>query len=66
MYQRGLITENERYNKSVEIWTKATNDVTDVMMDNMDPFNSIFMMADSGARGSATRFVSCRHAWLDG
>ena len=39
MYQRGLITENERYNKSVEIWTKATNDVTDVMMDNMDPFN---------------------------
>ena len=36
MYQRGLITENERYNKSVEIWTKATNDVTDVMMDNMD------------------------------
>ena len=52
MYQRGLITENERYNKSVEIWTKATNDVTDVMMDNMDPFNSIFMMADSGARGS--------------
>ena len=59
MYQRGLITENERYNKSVEIWTKATNDVTDVMMDNMDPFNSIFMMADSGARGS-------RYAWLDG
>ena len=52
MYQRGLITENERYNKSVEIWTKATNDVTDVMMDNMDPFNSIFMMADYGARGS--------------
>ena len=52
MYQRGLITENERYNKSVEIWTKATTTLRMVMMDNMDPFNSIFMMADSGARGS--------------
>lgn len=52
MYQRGLITEDERYRKTCAIWEKATDDVTEVMMDNMDPFNSIFMMADSGARGN--------------
>ena len=52
MYLRGLITEDERYRKTCSIWEKATDDVTEVMMDNMDPFNSIFMMADSGARGN--------------
>ncbi|EFD94319.1 DNA-directed RNA polymerase subunit beta' [Megasphaera lornae] len=52
MFQRGLITEDERYRKTCAIWEKATDDVTEVMMDNMDPFNSIFMMADSGARGN--------------
>ena len=52
MYLRGLITEDERYRKTCAIWEKATEDVTEVMMDNMDPFNSIFMMADSGARGN--------------
>ena len=52
MYLRGLITEDERYRKTCAIWEKATDDVTEVMMDNMDPFNSIFMMADSGARGN--------------
>ncbi|KMO86194.1 DNA-directed RNA polymerase subunit beta' [Megasphaera cerevisiae DSM 20462] len=52
MYLRGLITEDERYRKTCSLWEKATDDVTEVMMDNMDPFNSIFMMADSGARGN--------------
>ena len=52
MYLRGLITEDERYRKTCALWEKATDDVTEVMMDNMDPFNSIFMMADSGARGN--------------
>lgn len=52
MFQRGLITEDERYRKTISLWEKATDDVTDAMMDNMDPFNSIFMMADSGARGN--------------
>jgi len=52
MFQRGLITDDERYRKTISLWDKATDDVTDVMMDNMDPFNSIFMMADSGARGN--------------
>ncbi|MCH4166512.1 MAG: DNA-directed RNA polymerase subunit beta' [Megasphaera sp.] len=52
MYQRGIITEDERYRKTCALWEKATDDVTEAMMDNMDPFNSIFMMADSGARGN--------------
>ncbi len=51
-YNRGLITEDERYKKVVKLWSDATDDVADAMMDNMDPFNNIFMMADSGARGN--------------
>lgn len=51
-YNRGLITEEERYKKVVDLWNKATDSVADAMMDNMDPFNNIFMMADSGARGN--------------
>ncbi len=52
-YGRGLITEEERYNKVVALWQQTTNDVGEAMMHNMDPFNPIFMMADSGARGNA-------------
>lgn len=52
LYQRGMITDEERYNKTIKIWEKATDDVTAVMQDNMDSFNSIAMMADSGARGN--------------
>lgn len=52
LYSRGLITDEERYNKVITLWTKATDDVTDAMMKNMDPFNPIYMMADSGARGN--------------
>lgn len=52
MYLRGLITDDERYRKTCALWEQATEDVTEAMMDNMDPFNSIFMMADSGARGN--------------
>ena len=51
-YTRGLITEQERYKKVVDLWNAATEDVADAMMANMDPFNPIFMMADSGARGN--------------
>ena len=51
-YSRGLITEDERYKKVIGLWGKATDDVADAMMDNMDAFNPIFMMADSGARGN--------------
>ena len=52
-FGRGLITEEERYNKVVALWQQTTNDVGEAMMHNMDSFNPIFMMADSGARGNA-------------
>ncbi len=51
-YRRGLITDDERYNKVITLWTKATDDVTKAMMDNLDRFNPIYMMANSGARGN--------------
>ena len=51
-FNRGLLTEDERYKQVVDIWTKATNDVTDELKKTLDKFNPIWMMADSGARGS--------------
>jgi len=55
--QAGWLTEGERYNKVLDIWTHTTNQVASHMMDslrkNNSGFNSVFMMADSGARGSA-------------
>jgi DNA-directed RNA polymerase subunit beta' len=51
-YRRGLITEDERYQKVIGIWNKATEDITRSLMDNLDKFNPIFMMANSGARGN--------------
>jgi len=51
-YKKGIITERERYNKIVDIWTHATDKVSDLIFENLDPFNPIFMMANSGARGS--------------
>jgi len=51
-YRKGLITDGERYNKAIDIWTHATDKVSDLIFKEMDPFNPVFMMADSGARGS--------------
>ena len=57
-FNRGQLTENERYKKVIDLWTDATNDVADAMMENLADqakegnFNPIFMMADSGARGN--------------
>jgi DNA-directed RNA polymerase subunit beta' len=51
-FRRGLITEDERYVKTVDIWTRATEDVTRVTMSSFDRFHSVLMMAQSGARGS--------------
>ena len=51
-YRRGLITDDERYKKVIDLWTKATDDVTGAMMNNLDRFNPIYMMANSGARGN--------------
>lgn len=67
-YTEGLITDGERYNKVIDIWAKCTEDIAQVMLENLSvdlvdgpdgekvkvsSFNSIHMMADSGARGSA-------------
>ena len=51
-YDRGLITEDERHETIVNIWTEATDEVADAMQENLDELNPIFMMASSGARGS--------------
>ncbi len=51
-YRQGLITDEERYRLVVEQWEKTTGDVTDALQGNLDEFNPIYMMADSGARGS--------------
>ena len=69
-YNEGLITPREKYNKVVDIWSKVTADISDELLKNISTeivsgaegqsaeqpsFNSIFMMVDSGARGSATQ-----------
>src|SRR5690606_23785377 len=55
-YEMGFITENERYNQVIDIWTRTNNRVSEVLFDTLkndrEGFNAIYMMADSGARGS--------------
>jgi DNA-directed RNA polymerase subunit beta' len=55
-YKKGIITAGERYNKVIDIWTHTTDEIAEVMFENLKKdefgFNPIFMMADSGARGS--------------
>jgi len=55
MYRRGFISEEERYERVIDKWTKTTEDIANALMDNLDRFNPIFMMADSGARGSRSQ-----------
>ena len=54
-YMMGLRSDEERYEAILGIWNKATNDVTDALQGNLDRYNPIFMMADSGARGSISQ-----------
>jgi DNA-directed RNA polymerase subunit beta' len=55
-FRRGVLTEGERYNKIIDTWTHTTNRLADITFDNLsadrEGFNPVFMMADSGARGS--------------
>ena len=55
MYKRGFISDDERYERVIAKWTKTTEDVADALMDSLDRFNPIYMMADSGARGSKSQ-----------
>jgi DNA-directed RNA polymerase subunit beta' len=51
-YGRGLITEDERHEQVVDIWNEATDSVAEAMLNNLNELNPVFMMANSGARGS--------------
>ena len=81
-YSEGLITVGEKYNKVVDIWAKVTEEISAQMIEELgtedvssedgkktrkiESFNSIYMMVDSGARGSTPRSVAGWHAWSDG
>ena len=55
LYNEGLMSNEERYKNVLKIWNKATDDVTEALKNNMDAYNPIWMMADSGARGSMSQ-----------
>ena len=57
-YRRGLISNEERYNRIISIWNETTDKVTSALMNSLDSYNPIYMMAHSGARAALTRFVS--------
>ena len=54
-YRRGLMSDAERKNHTLKIWERATDDVSRALQDNLDKYNPVFMMADSGARGSMSQ-----------
>lgn len=54
-YKMGFLSNNERYNAVLKVWEKATSDVTTALQKGLDRYNPIFMMADSGARGSMSQ-----------
>ena len=56
-FRRGLITDEERYNRVISIWNKAKDDIQAKLVENMDPSNPIQMMSDSGARGNISNFT---------
>jgi len=65
-YKRGLMTEEERYKAVVKTWFDADDVLTDKLISGLDRLNNIFMMADSGARGSDKQITVSRYAWTDG
>jgi DNA-directed RNA polymerase subunit beta' len=56
-YRRGLITDDERYERVISIWSQAKDQITDVLMKKMGKFNPIYMMANSGARGNVSQIT---------
>ncbi|MGI6668666.1 MAG: DNA-directed RNA polymerase subunit beta' [Acetivibrionales bacterium] len=55
MYKRGLISEEERYNSIIQAWTETGENLTQALLQTLDKFNPIFMMSQSGARGSISQ-----------
>ena len=51
-FRRGLLTDEERYKAVIETWNETDNEITDALLGGLDKYNNIYMMADSGARGS--------------
>ena len=56
-FRRGLITEEERYDRVISIWSDAKDEIQGKLMESLDRMNPIFMMSDSGARGNASNFT---------
>lgn len=56
-YRRGLITNDERYDRVIEIWSKSKDQITDILMKSMDRYNSIMLMVDSKARGNKSQIA---------
>lgn len=56
-YRRGLITDDERYDRIIAIWSKAKDDITDILMKSLDKYNSINMMVESKARGNKSQIT---------
>ncbi len=56
-FKRGLITDSERYDRVIQIWGDAKDEIQDKLMKSLDPLNPIFMMSDSGARGNPSNFT---------
>src|SRR5699024_5105212 len=56
-HRRGLISEDERYQNVIDIWTQARDDIQDHLATDVDHANNIYMMSDSGARGSISNFT---------
>jgi DNA-directed RNA polymerase, beta'' subunit, predominant form len=56
-YRRGLITNEERYDRVIEIWSKSKDQITDILMKSMDRYNSIMLMVDSKARGNKSQIA---------
>ena len=55
MYRRGLLSEDERYGRVIDLWNNCTHSLRDQILPNLDKFNPIRMMTDSGARGSSAQ-----------
>ncbi|MBE6758175.1 MAG: DNA-directed RNA polymerase subunit beta' [Ruminococcaceae bacterium] len=55
LYEDGLLSDDERYRRVIDVWNSTTEAVSQALQENMDPYNPIYMMSDSGARGSISQ-----------
>jgi len=66
-YKRGLISDEERYNSVIAAWTEASENITRALINNLDRFNPVYMMSQSGARGNINQIkqlAGMRVLWL--